>query len=48
VVYHVYFMASASGVLYLGVTGHLERRVVEHKTKAKVGFSSQYKTVKLV
>ena len=41
-------MASASGVLYLGVTRDLERRVLEHKTKAKVGFSSRYKTVKLV
>jgi putative endonuclease len=48
VVYHVYFMASASSVLYLGVTGHLERRVLEHKTKARVGFSSRYKTTKLV
>ena len=41
-------MASASGVLYVGVTRDLERRVLEHKTKAKVGFSSRYKTVKLV
>jgi putative endonuclease len=48
VVYHVYLMASASGVLYLGVTGYLERRVLQHKTEAKVGFSSRYKTTKLV
>jgi putative endonuclease len=48
VVYHVYLMASASSVLYLGVTGHLERRVLRHKTKANVGFSSRYKTTKLV
>ena len=47
-VYHVYMMASASGVLYVGVTRDLERRVLEHKTKAKVGFSSRYKTMRLV
>jgi putative endonuclease len=47
-VYHIYMMASASGVLYLGMTNDLERRVVEHKTGMKSRFSSQYKTVKLV
>jgi putative endonuclease len=41
-------MASASAVLYVGVTRDLERRVLEHKTKAKVGFSSHYRTSKLV
>jgi putative endonuclease len=48
VVYHVYMMASASGVLYVGVTRDLERRVLEHKTKTKSGFSSRYNTGKLV
>jgi putative endonuclease len=48
VVYHVYMMASASGVLYLGMTGYLERRVLEHKKQVRVSFSSRYKTVKLV
>ena len=47
-VYHVYMMASASGVLYLGVTRDLERRVLEHKKKARDGFSSRYNTVRLV
>ena len=47
-VYHVYMMASASGVLYVVVTRDLERRVLEHKTKAKIGFSSRYNTVRLV
>ena len=47
-VYHTYLMGSASGVLYLGVTNDLERRVIEHKTKVNVGFSSRYNTVKLV
>jgi putative endonuclease len=48
VVYHVYMMASASGVLYLGVSWDLERRVLEHKKKVRVGFSSRYNTSKLV
>jgi putative endonuclease len=48
VVFHVYMMASASGVLYVGVTRDLERRVLEHKAKVRVGFSSRYKTSRLV
>jgi putative endonuclease len=47
-VYHIYMMASASGVLYTGVTSQLETRVIQHKTKKNVGFSSQYNTMKLV
>ena len=42
-VYHTYLTASASGVLYLGVTGELERRVVQHKKGMTPGFSSPYK-----
>jgi putative endonuclease len=41
-------MASASGVLYVGVTNHLERRVAEHRSKRTPGFSSTYNTTKLV
>jgi putative endonuclease len=41
-------MASASGVLYLGMTRDLERRVLEHKKKSRIGFSARYKTSKLV
>jgi putative endonuclease len=47
-VYHVYIMASASGVLYTGVTNFLERRVREHKQKIVDGFTKQYGITRLV
>ena len=47
-VYHAYMMASASGVLYIGVANHLERRVAEHQSKRTPGFSSTYNTTELV
>jgi len=47
-VYHAYMMASASGVLYIGVTNHLERRVAEHQSKRTPGFSGTYNTTELV
>jgi putative endonuclease len=47
-VYHVYIMASASGVLYTGVTNFLERRVREHKHKIVEGFTKQYDVTRLV
>jgi putative endonuclease len=47
-VYHVYIMASASGVLYTGVTNFLERRVREHKEKLVEGFTKKYDITRLV
>jgi predicted GIY-YIG superfamily endonuclease len=35
-VYHVYIMASESGVLYIGVTNHLESRTAQ-RTKTSPG-----------
>ena len=35
-------------VLYIGVTNNLERRVSEHKFDKGSGFTSKYKTTKLV
>ena len=46
--YHVYFMASVSGTLYVGVTGGLEGRVVQHKKAEVEGFTKKYKCNKLV
>jgi len=48
VVYHVYMMASESGVLYIGVTNHLESRTTRHKQKLISGFTSKYNATKLV
>jgi predicted GIY-YIG superfamily endonuclease len=45
--FHVYMMASKSGVLYLGVTGHLAKRVSEHKLKLRSGFTQKYNVTKL-
>jgi putative endonuclease len=41
-------MASKSGVLYIGVTNNLQRRVFEHKNELIDGFSKKYKCKKLV
>ncbi|MCB0243025.1 MAG: GIY-YIG nuclease family protein [Anaerolineae bacterium] len=46
--YFVYIMASASGTLYTGVTGDLERRVAEHKQKLIPGFTARYNITRLV
>lgn len=40
-------MASASCVLYVGVTNDLERRVWEHKHKLADGFTKKYNCTKL-
>ena len=41
-------MASESGVLYIGVTNHLEFRAAQHKQKLTPGFTSTYNVTKLV
>jgi putative endonuclease len=48
VVYHVYILASASGVLYTGVTNDLERRVMQHKQELCDGFTKKYEVKRLV
>ena len=48
VVYHVYILANASGVLYTGITNHLERRTMEHQEKRCPGFTKEYDVTRLV
>jgi putative endonuclease len=46
--FHVYIMASASGVLYTGVTNKLAVRVGQHKDKWIPGFTRRYNVTRLV
>lgn len=47
--YYVYFMTNIrNNVLYVGVTGDLEKRVFEHKNSELEGFTKKYKCQKLV
>ena len=46
--YWVYLMASRSGVLYVGMTNDLQRRVWEHKSKAAPGFTADYHVSRLM
>ena len=47
--YYVYIITNKKdGVLYIGVTNDLERRVLEHKNKLIKGFSSRYNLNKLM
>jgi putative endonuclease len=46
--YHVYILASRSGVLYVGVTSDLARRVAQHRAGSPAGFSRRYHVHRLV
>jgi putative endonuclease len=46
--FHVYLMASASRVPYIGVTNDLLRRVREHKDRKVPGFTARYNVTELV
>jgi len=46
--YCVYIMASYTKVLYIGVTGNLQKRVWEHKNKSVDGFTKKYNVDKLM
>jgi putative endonuclease len=46
--YYVYIMSSKSGVLYVGATNDLDRRVFEHKQRLIEGFTKKYRVTRLV
>jgi putative endonuclease len=47
--YYVYILASKKdGVLYIGVTDNLEKRIYEHKNHLHKGFTDKYFVGKLV
>jgi putative endonuclease len=47
--FHVYIITNKpKGVLYIGVTNNLARRIYEHKEKLIEGFSKEYKLTNLV
>ena len=47
--YYVYILTNAyNRVLYIGVTGNLERRLYQHKTGCFEGFTKKYNVHKLV
>ena len=46
--YFVYIVGSINGVLYVGVTNNLERRLYEHKQGLIEGFTKKYKCKKLL
>lgn len=46
--FHVYIMASRTRVLYTGVTGNIEARATQHKTKFFAGFTADYNCCRLV
>ncbi len=46
--YYVYILSSISGVLYIGMTNNLKRRIWEHKQGLIEGFTKKYNEKKLV
>ena len=47
--YAVYILTNTSNkVMYVGVTGNLERRLAQHKEKSVSGFTAKYRVDRLV
>lgn len=46
--YYTYIVASRTHVLYIGVTGAIERRMLQHKNKSFDGFTADYNCNRLV
>jgi putative endonuclease len=47
-VFFVYILANASGMLYVGFTNNLQRRIFEHKQKLVEGYTKKYNLTILV
>ena len=46
--YYVYILANCAGMLYVGVTNDLERRVLEHRSGLIEGFTRRFGINRLV
>jgi putative endonuclease len=46
--FHLYILSNVSRMLYVGVTGDLQRRMFEHKKKLLPGYSRNYNLHTLV
>lgn len=46
--YYTYIVASRTRVLYIGVTGNIERRMTEHKQSESASFTATYQCNRLV
>ena len=46
--FYVYILSSISGTLYVGLTDHLPRRMLEHKNGTYDGFTKRYGLKRLV
>jgi|SRR5579871_6319927 putative endonuclease len=47
-VYFTYIMGSKSGVLYVGITGNLTSRTLQHKNREAPSFTSRYRVTRLL
>ena len=47
-VYYTYIMGSKSGVLYVGITGDIVTRAIQHKSRATPCFTSRYRVTRLL
>ncbi len=46
--YYTYIVASKTRVIYIGITNNLQRRMREHLTKKREGFTANYNVNRLV
>jgi putative endonuclease len=46
--FYVYILSSKSRTLYIGITNGLRKRVLEHRERKPVSFTTRYKITRLV